>query len=240
MASQIESSLQPESIDGQTPSDPPSLQTMLENAERNTATPEKVTSFVNTFFDNLKEKISNNEFSEIFEFDIVEHSDFRESTRKGFIIRVLSRESRSDEFVTAKVSRKEVRNPLHTIGTAAYLGIFGHDQEYQDIYDLRLNCTMERVQLKITLTPKYHSLKQLVMVVTCAPSLENCYVFEIGTQHSLMDFGEFDVEGDEVVRRWYKFHWTESTDGVVAKISSKLNEIVREHLEYIEQRLTKN
>ena len=27
-----------------------------ENAERNTATPEKVTSFVNTFFDNVKEK----------------------------------------------------------------------------------------------------------------------------------------------------------------------------------------
>ena len=56
LASQRESSLQPESIDEQTPSDPPSLQTMLENAERNTATPEKVTFFVNTFFDNVKEK----------------------------------------------------------------------------------------------------------------------------------------------------------------------------------------
>ena len=78
------------------------------------------------------------------------------------------------------------------------------------------------------------------MVVTCAPSLEICYIFEIGTQHSLTDFSEFDVEGDEVVRRWYKLHWADSTDGIAEKIASKLNEIVQEHLEYIEQRLTKN
>ena len=238
--SQTGSLSQPESIDVQPLPAPPSLKIMLENAEKNIATPEKVTSFVNVLFDNLIQEISNNEFSEFFEFNIAEHSDFRELTSKGFIIRVLSRESRSDEFVTAKVSRKKVRNPLQTIGTAAYLAMFGHDQEYQDIYDLRLNCMMERVQLKITLTPKYHSLKQLVMVVTCAPSLENCYVFEIGTQHSLTDFGEFALEGDEIVRRWYKFHWTENTDGVVAEIVSKLKEIVQEHLDYVEQRLTKN
>ena len=98
---------------------------------------------------------------------------------------------------------------------------------------------MQRAQLKMTLTPKYFSLKQLVTVVTCAPSLQNCYVFEIGSQHSLTDFGEFDVEGHEGVRRWYKFQWSENTDGVVAKITSKLDEIVQEHLERTEQRLTK-
>jgi hypothetical protein len=98
---------------------------------------------------------------------------------------------------------------------------------------------MQRAQIKITLTPKYRSLRQLVLVVTCAPSLENCYVFEICTQHALKDFGEFDVEGDEVVRRWYTLRWEQSTDGLVAKIAARLGEVAREHLETIERRLNK-
>ncbi len=172
--------------------------------------------------------------------EIVEHSDFSEPTAEGFIIRVLSREKRLDEFVTAKIRREISRNPLHMLGTSVFLGMFGDDQKYRDVYDLRLNCKMQRAQLKITLNPKFHSLKQLIVVVTCAPSLHNCFVFEVGTQHSLTDFGEFDFQGSEVVHRWYKFQWAEKTEGVVAKIVSRLEEIVREHLENTEQRLTKD
>ena len=234
-----ESSLQSESGDQQTSPTPPSLQDLLEDAERSVATSEKIKSFVDTFFDNLIEKVSNDRFSDFFDLKIVEHPDFSEPTAEAFITRVLSRESRADEFVTAEISREPVRSPLHTMEAASLLRMFGAERKYRDVYDLYLNCKMQRAQLKMTLTPKYLSLKQLVTVVTCAPSLQNCYVFEIGFQHSLTDFGEFDAEGHEVVRRWYKFQWSENTDGVVAKITSKLDEIVQEHLERTEQRLTK-
>ena len=239
LTARTESSLQSESEDQQTLPTVPSLQTLLEEAERHAATPERITSFVDTFFDDLIEKVSNDEFSDFFDLDIAEHSDFMEPTAEEFIIRVLSRESRSDEFVTAAIHREEIRNPLHTRTEALSEALLGIQKRYQDVYDLRLNCKMKRAQLKITLTPKYHSLKRLVLAVTCAPSLENCYVFEIGTQHSLQDFGEFDVEGNKVVSRWYKFHWAEHTDGVVAKIASKLDELVRKHLENTAQRLIK-
>ena len=238
--SQTEVLSEPESMDREPLPTPPSLQTMLENTEKITATPEKVTSFVNTFFNNLKEKVSTDEFSDFFEFNITEHSDFMEPTNEVFIIRVLTKESRPDEFVTAKISRERVRKKTLGMIDAAIAGMLGQDHEFKDVYDLRLNCTMERAQLKITLTPKFQSLKQLVMVITCAPSLENCYVFEIGTQHNLTDFGKFDVEGDEVFRRWYKFHWAENTDEVVTNIATKLSEIVQEHLEYVKQRLNIN
>ncbi len=89
----------------------------------------------------------------------------------------------------------------------------------------------------MTLTPKYRSLNQLVLVVTCAPSLENCYIFEIVSQHKLKDFGEFQTKGEEVVRRWYKLKWTESSSGVSTKIESKLDEIIHEHLRQVEKRL---
>ena len=237
LTTQTESSVQSENEAPQTQPTAQSLQTLLEETEKNIATREKITSFVNIFFDDLIEKVSNDEFPDFFDLNIVGHSDFEEATAEGFITRVLSRENRPDKFVTATISREKIRNPLQMLSTAVALGMFGNDQRYRDVYDLRLNCEMERAQLKIMLTPKYHSLKQLVLVVTCAPSLENCYVFEIGSQHSLEDFGEFSVEGDEVVRRWYKFDWSENTDGVVEKIASKLADSVRVHLESARQRL---
>jgi hypothetical protein len=46
-------------------------------------------------------------------------------------------------------------------------------------YFLQLNCTLDKVQLKITFSPKFVTLKQFVLVVTCAPSLEHCYVMEM-------------------------------------------------------------
>ena len=231
-----ESSTQSESVDQQTLPTVPNLQTMLKEAERNAATPEKIMSFVNTFFDDLIEKVSSDESSDFFDLVIVENADFSETTAEAFIIRVLSKESRSDEFVTAKISKEEIHNPWkQLVGSLAALMY----QRYRDVYDLRLNCSMQRAQLKITFTPKFHSLKQLVLVVTCAPSLQYCYVFEVVSQHSLKDFGEFDEEGDEVIRRWYKFRWSDNTDHVVTKITLKLYEIVQEHLEHTKQILFK-
>ena len=238
LAPEINSSVQSEGENGQTQPATPSLQSLLSNAEKNIATSEKITSFVETFFNNLTKTLSGVEFTDYFDVEITEHSDFVEPTAKAFIIRVLTTEQRSDEFVTATIKDEKIRNsPLHMLGISTFLRTFAGEQEYRKAYNLQLNCDMERAQVKMILTPKYNSLSQLVLVVTCAPSLENCYVFEIVSQHKLKDFGEFQTKGKEVIRRWYKFKWTESTDGVVAKIKSKFDEIVHEHLRQIERRL---
>ena len=81
------------------------------------------------------------------------------------------------------------------------------DEQYVEMYDLELNCKMSRAQLRVTLTPKFSTLQRIVLIVTCAPSLEICYVFEIATQHMLHDFGKYDVDGTKAVQRWYKFNW---------------------------------
>lgn len=239
LAEEEELPLQPGDVDQQTPAAPLSTQALLEEAEKNLATPDKIEFFVKTFFDDLIEGVSKDEFSEFFDLEITEHPDFDEPTSEAHIIRVLARESRPDEFVTAKIRREKAQNPLQA-STAAIWGIFGGDQSYRETYELNLNYEMQRAQLKITLTPKYHSLKRIAVVVTCAPSLENCYIFEIGTEHSLTSFGRFNAEGVEVVRRWYKLPWATNTSGVVRRVTSKINEIVREHLERTERRLTGN
>ena len=86
-------------------------------------------------------------------------------------------------------------------------GLFGHPDEAVSHYELHLNCDIEKAQLNIMMTPKFITLKRFVLVVSCAPSLEDCYVFEMLTEHPLRDWGIFDLEGTEIVRRWYRKNW---------------------------------
>ena len=217
---------------------PRSLQELLAIAEEKSATREIIEAFTTSFFDTLKRKVLTDEFSEFFEIDVVEHSNFEESTTGGFITRVMSREDRMDEFVTASVKRERSRNPLSMMGTSMWLGLFGDDERYREVYDLRLNCEMKKAQVRFAMTPKFNSLRKVVLVVTCAPSLHRCYIFEMGTQHKLSDFQTFEGEGDEAIRRWYKLEWTDDTAGVASKISSRAHEVVRQQLEAIQKRLS--
>lgn len=217
-----------------------SLLQILEEAESKVANQTAVREFVSKLFDGLIATLSTDQFSDFFSMSIEEHSNYVEPTTRGFIIRVLSKETRPDNFVTATITREaKKRDPLG-IGMALRMSaFFGGDDEYVETHSLKLNCSMDRAQIKVTLTPKYSALQRLVLVVTCAPSLEHCYVFELSSQHPLVDFGEYSEAGTEVVRRWYKIQWTESTESVIRKISGKLIEVVKEHLEAAEKRLAK-
>jgi hypothetical protein len=87
--------------------------------------------------------------------------------------------------------------------------------------------------------PKIWRLSQIVLVVTCAPSLENSYTFEMVTQHRMRDFHEIDAVGIAAVKRWFKQNWSNPAGGIVGQISAKLEELVRGHLENVEKRLMK-
>ena len=239
LRNQLIASAQPpaEAVSVQQQASAPSMQKLLEISEQNVATPEVIESFVNEFFDALIQQVSDDEFSQFFDFEVTEHSDFNEPTTDAFIIRVLSRQDRLDEFVTASIRKERIRNPLGMMGTSVLLEMFPDDQRFREVYDLELNCKMERAQIRFTFVPKYHSLKKLVTIVSCAPSLHQCYIFELGTQHKLTDFNEFNIEGSEAVRRWYKLAWTDGVEGVVGKITSRLHQMVKEHLEETERRL---
>ncbi|GLH80350.1 hypothetical protein SSBR45G_52590 [Bradyrhizobium sp. SSBR45G] len=212
---------------------PLSLLDRLHAAEKKVVTPKLMSQFIGTFFDQLQARISTDEFAEFFELEKVEHARFAESTTEQFIIRVLTKERRADNFVTAHYERKLRNNFL--LGAAWDLLKSGiHDEEW----DLRLNCTMERTQLKITFTPKFANLQRVTLVVTCAPSLDFCYIFEFATQHMLRDFGVYESAGPEIARRWWKRNWAEGTGSIVDEISKKLEEVVRLQLESAEKRLS--
>jgi hypothetical protein len=205
---------------------------VLERAEKQFVKRELAQTFISQLFDKLSEKASaDNCFQQLFSPEVVVHSDFQEDTARAFIIRVLSGEKRPDNFVTAEISRERRRrhNPFG-LASAALL-MFAEPDEIVTNYELRLNCSLDKVELKIAFTPKFTSLQRFVLVVSCAPSLEVCYIMEVLTRHLLTDWGVFDSEGAEVVRRWYKRQWTDSCDGLVEKIWEKTKNTLQENID---------
>ena len=217
---------------------PASLVDRLRAAEAKIVTPQLMSHFVAGFFDSLINKLSGGDFSDFYDHDVIEHPRFEEGTAEQFIIRTLQKEKRPDNFVTAHYLRK-TRNFNPLLGRNLFQRYLD-DDAYEETWHLRLNCTMERAQLKITLTPKFNNLQRIVLVVTCAPSLDHCYIFEITTQHMLQDFGKFDTEGGELSRRWWKLTRADSTEGVVLQIAAKFDEATRNQLEGAEERLSKD
>ncbi len=211
---------------------------LLAAHEENVVKPDMMEAFTGKLFDNLKEKMPTTELTDYFNIELTEYDSFKDYTSKEFIIRILSREKRGDNFVTANISTKyRKKNPSYFDFKSDIFKKWLDDDEVITTHNLELNCSMSRVQLCVMLTPKFSALQRIDLVVTCAPSLESCYVFEVVTQNTMSDFGKFYGEQHEVVRRWYKCEWTDDTDSVVNNISSKLTEIVKEHIENTIKRL---
>lgn len=217
----------------------PSLRDRLEAASAKAVTAELMGTYVGGFFDSLQQGLKNNEFGEFYSIDFLEHADFREDTTRNFIIRVLDQEKRPDNFVTATHTRQaRKQNPLYSglIAAAAVQRYLDPDAYYEEFH-LRLNATMPRAQMKVTFTPKFVALQRLTLVVTCAPSIDHCYVFEMLTQHMLQDFGKYDTGGPEISRNWWRLNWTQKHDGVIGQICSHIKGAAKAQLESAEKRL---
>jgi hypothetical protein len=99
---------------------PASVRKILERAERNFATRETATAFISRLFDKLKERAAAPEFfGELFDDEVVEHSNFEETTTRSFIIRVLANEKRPDNFVSLeeKMQYRQGTNALAYLTT---------------------------------------------------------------------------------------------------------------------------
>lgn len=203
---------------------------ILGRAESRFAKKDLAQEFISRFFDTLSDEVSSEGFlGQLFTSETVTHSTFQEPTTREFLIRVLSGEKRPDNFVTAEIPRAKRRTDLLGLSLPATMSILGGEDPLKDC-ELRLNCQLDKVQMKIVFSPKFVCLKRFVLVVTCAPSLERCYVMEILTEHSLIDWGVFDSEGEQVVRRWYKMSWTDTCGALVTKISQALKDAVNQRI----------
>jgi hypothetical protein len=205
---------------------------LLAAAEARMGSPEQATKLIGELFDGLIEKFDETEFAEFFDIDVTFHSRYEEPTIRNFMIRVLAKEQRPDRLVTAEIKRvKRKPNAFEAAASGLMYAMSQFNDDFIDSYDLQLNCVLDRAQLRLTLTPKFRSLQRLILVLSCAPSLERLYVFEVLTRHVRTDWNRFDSYGDEVVRRWYKLDWGQNPEGVIEKIRDALAQTVQDHIE---------
>ena len=202
---------------------------IIRAAEAQFAKRDTAQAFIDHFKEQLNLKVDEAGFDELFNVSSYSHPDYFEDTARGFIIRVLNGEKRPDSFVTC--SLKDGHRNVPTFLRLAVGNLYGNEPPSQ--YELKLNCDLANVQFTISLTPKYVALKRFVLVISCVPSLEVCYVMEILTQHKRTNWDEFDAEGKELVRRWYKMAWTRNTDFLISSIAERLNDAVRDSVDEI-------
>lgn len=214
---------------------PLSLIEKLEAAEARMATPESAKALIDSVFDGVILAIGDDAFPELFTQETIEHRDFKETTATDFMARVLAKEVRRDRFVHAAV---RIQTPKRSPWESRIMGAFdAFNRDAVEVIELDLNCNLERAQLRITLTPKFQSLQRFVLVLSCAPSLETCYVFEILTRHARSDWSSYAEEGQEIVRRWYKLGWEQDPVGVVAKIRAAFVEAVEGYIGTVTDKL---
>ncbi|WP_158554674.1 caspase family protein [Methylovirgula sp. 4M-Z18] len=217
-----------ESRDAIIVTEPRTPKQLLIAAEQRMGDADRAKRLVDDLFDGLIAKFDESEFAELFETTTSEHSTFREPIIRDFIIRTLSRETRPDRFVIAEI-KSDKRLGRWALGAVNLLSALNPDST--EHFVLELNCSMSRAELKVTLTPKYSALQQLQLVLSCAPSLKHCYIFEMVTQHPRTDWGAFDQEGRELVRRWHKLEWNAEVSDLIGKIRDALTNAVRNYIE---------
>lgn len=207
---------------------------LIQEAESHFVAPAEAENYISHLFDGVIERLNTDDFSEFYDIDVVEHDDYKELTARAFIIRSLSKESRPDNFVTASISR-ERRTPNYFSSISALA--MGMGDEFVEKWHLDLNCSINRAQMKITLNPKFRSLNQIRLVVSCAPSLNHCYIFEMSTRHVRSDWETFDESGSEMNRNWYERAWNEDNDWLIAEICNRVHTAIRKHVETTAQQL---
>ena len=211
---------------------------LIKEAESHFVAPEQADDYISRLFDGIIKRINTDDFSEFYNIEVVEHDDYEEQTARNFIIRCLSQEIRPDNFVTATVTRDR-RNSNHLSSFASVAAglssIYGDDTIEK--WHLRLNCSIKRAQIKITLTPKYKSLNQIRLVISCAPSLNSCYIFEISTRHLRSDWDSFDEAGAKIDRNWFERAWNEDNRHLVDAICDRIHKAIKNHVEGTARRL---
>jgi len=211
---------------------------ILQTADERFASRTAAQAFVLRLTEKLSAKITSAEFGGLFEAKIVKYSDFFDVGSRSLIIRVLRKEARRDNFVG--VTLKEQYRRRSIVDMFANVGQSWLPIDESEQYDLCLNCGLSDIQLELVIKPRYVALNQFVLVVTCAPSLELCYVFERMTEHKLRDWGVFNSEGAEITARWYKVKWTDACDYLTDTIRDNLKAVIEKSIASTADRLSNN
>jgi hypothetical protein len=208
---------------------------LIQKIESNMCTKQIMDNYIDAMFQSIESIIDINQFVKFYDISFEYHPEYRDMTPLYSMAKVLSREKRKDEFVTAEYTRTRRTLNSNYLG-GAFSSLFDlnnryiDEDAYKEDWNLQLNCKMEKSQMLITFNPKFRSLAKFVSIVSVAPSLEYCFVFLNTYLRKLEDFEKYQDYGSEISRKWWKGSWKSENNDICRDISSEVNDGVYAYL----------
>ena len=211
---------------------------ILNMLEENITSLEQANTFIDHLCEALKTALEAEVFSDCFTLDSFEKSYYDGSYLREYMIRVLSKEERVDALVTAEIKRSKKAPSWQTklMGLPPLMV----DEEWEDHYDLTLNCSLSRAQIDFNFSPKFGALSKIKLSLAFAPSLTHCYVFQVITSHAKSDWHDYLEDGAIVKRRWYKAEWKSKLPELVLNCCDDISGAVEDHISAVVSRARKN
>lgn len=124
---------------------------ILQKVEESLASKQASQAFVTRLADKMQTKAETNQFDQLFTAQVIKYSGFYEQAPNKFMIIILSKEQRRDNFVLVSPKKNTVRQNIYQAINALPSSFV----DYEDRYDIKLNCSLDDLQIKIIMTPKY-------------------------------------------------------------------------------------
>lgn len=215
----------------------PEIVDIFQTAESDFTNRQAMILFIDNLFDSIKNETTQGLDNTFFDQSVDASSHLDYSFPSEFIVDTLRREPRIDNFVHAEYTRKYKKlNPIYGFGR---FDKYIDDDQVEEIWSIWINCDLPKIQMSIKMKPKFKSLKQIQSLITCAPSLNQCFVFENYYIQELKDFDKYYIPGKNVKNKWHKMKWNDQTNHIARGISKEIENLCHEHVTRMANLLTK-
>lgn len=165
---------------------------------------------------------SDSVFSETFDCTFQRLDSYQDQKTDALIVESLAKTTRPDSFVSVWKTYDGKLNPP-SILSGGILSRFNSLDKGKVEYHVNLNCSIKEVQFQVIMLPKFRCVKKYSIVLSCIPSLEKLYIFEIVCSHKLTDWDNHGA-GSVINERWYRLDWSDDRSGIVKNLRDYIEE----------------
>ena len=210
---------------------------ILSQADSTIVNQNKVEYQIDLILTKAAESVFSSGIEEFYEINCMEWGDFSEVESKSFIVKCLMQEKRHDEFVEV-ANKKAKRKPSILSMLDSYkFGLPQEEDPEPDDLVLKLNLPLKKCQINLSLIPKFMSLQKMSLILSCAPSLDFLYLFEVSKSYPRVNWTNFSENGTVLSRKWYRIKWEYPVSESVSSIPGRFIAAAQDHAKSTAERI---
>ncbi len=188
-----------------------------------------IQTLIDTGISQIEDRVANRtDLAEYFDFSAVKHSDFAHATNVEQLREIHQSFTKWDEFVKTHYEKKEARRSRFFAN--AYLDYI-YEPEYNEIYRIKLNASLESVHQIYHFNPKFDVLRRRELEILYIPGIFHVHVL---WRFNVQGLSDWDTFAEEPNQKNWSYKETNATDA-----EADLAGIVDEFLTNSETAITK-